>query len=92
MTAFVFGVTARRTASGSMVQSSSQTSTKTGVAPVYATGLAEATQVLSGRITSSPGPTPMVSKARWSAAVQEGVAMAYFTPRVLHTASSNRFK
>jgi hypothetical protein len=34
-------------------------STKTGVAPVYKIAFGTTTHVNAGRITSSPGPTPM---------------------------------
>ena len=42
---------------------SGSTSTKIGVAPTYAIGAAVAIQVVSGTITSSPGPTPMRQQA-----------------------------
>ena len=56
MIAFVRGVTSSATRSGSMFRSSSRTSAKTGVAPVWTITFAVAGQVIGVVITSSPGP------------------------------------
>lgn len=42
---------------------------KTGVAPTYLIGLTVATKVITGTITSSPGPIPSSYNARCNAAV-----------------------
>ena len=52
-----------------MFQVSGSTSTKTGVAPTYLIGLTVATKVITGTITSSPGPIPSSYNARCNAAV-----------------------
>src|SRR3954447_7756728 len=73
-TAFVRSVTAAATSAGSMLRSSSSTSTNTGVAPVCTITFAVAGQVIGDVITSSPGPIPRATSARWSAAVPEARA------------------
>ena len=80
MTAFVRGVTAARASSGSMLRSSSFTSTKTGVAPAWTITFAVAGHVIGVVITSSPGPTPSASSDRCSAAVPLESAIACFAP------------
>ena len=55
-------------------------STKTGVAPQYRMALAVAMNEWLAVITSSPGPTPMASNARWSAVVQFETAQAWAAP------------
>ena len=52
-----------------MFQVSGSTSTKTGVAPTYLIGFTVATKVITGTITSSPGPIPSSYSARCNAAV-----------------------
>ena len=49
--------------------------------PQVVIGAAVATQLISARITSSPGPTPNPDKPMCIAPVQDEVAMACFTPR-----------
>ena len=44
-------------------------------------GAAVAIQLVSARITSSPGPMPSAARPMCSAPVQLDVAMACFTPR-----------
>src|SRR5580765_412157 len=73
-TAFVRSVTAAATSAGSMLRSSSSTSTKIGVAPVCTITFAVAGQVIGDVITSSPGPIPRATSARCSAAVPEARA------------------
>ena len=55
-------------------------SAKIGVAPVYRTADAVATQVTSGTITSSPGPIPSASNDRCIAPVQLLVGKANLAP------------
>ena len=55
MIAFVLGVIARRTCSGSILKVSRSTSTRTGVAPAWMTLLTVAAKVIAGTMTSSPG-------------------------------------
>src|SRR5947207_10667298 len=57
-----------------MLRSSPRTSTKTGVAPAWTITFAVAGHVIGVVITSSPGPTPTASSARWSAAVPDATA------------------
>jgi hypothetical protein len=56
-------------------------STSTGVAPACSTALADATNVIAGTSTSSPGPTPSTCIDRISAAVQEETHRQCSTPR-----------
>ena len=53
-----------RNPAGHMFQVSGSLSTKTGVAPQYAIGLADAENVIDWQITSSPYPTPHCTNAR----------------------------
>ena len=55
MTARVCGVIAAATASGSMLKSSSRTSTNTGRAPAWRTQFAVAAKENAGTMTSSSG-------------------------------------
>ena len=55
-------------------------SQKTGAAPVQATVFAAATKLSDGETTSSPGPQPTASNARWSAAVPFETASACVAP------------
>ena len=71
MIAFVRSVTSAGISAGSMLRSPSRTSQKTGVAPQCSITFAVAGHVIGLVITSSPGPTPSASSARWSAAVPE---------------------
>ena len=57
-----------------MFRSESRTSAKTGVAPAWTITFAVAGHVIGVVITSSPGPTPTASSARWSAAVPDATA------------------
>jgi hypothetical protein len=81
MTALVRGVMRASKDLGSRHQLPGSTSANTGVAPTYATALAVATQVMSGTMTSSPGPMPRACMAMCSAPVQLDVAIAWSTPR-----------
>jgi hypothetical protein len=49
-----------------------------------------ATNVIAVVITSSPGPTPAASRARWSAAVPELTATAWLVPQWVANAVSKR--
>ena len=71
MIAFVRSVTSAGIRAGSMLRSPSRTSQKTGVAPQCSITFAVAGHVIGLVITSSPGPTPTASSARWSAAVPD---------------------
>src|SRR5438132_6983956 len=64
-----------------MLSVSSRTSAKTGVAPQWTITFAVAGQVIDVVITSSPGPTPTASRARWSAAVPDDSASTCFASR-----------
>src|SRR6266508_7031924 len=81
MTARDLRVIARRTASGFIQSVSVSTSTRTGVAPEYATALAVATKVRSGTMTSCPGPMLSASIAKCNAVVPLLVATANSTPQ-----------
>src|SRR5262245_43906342 len=89
MTAFVFGVTHAANESAVMHHVFSSMSAKTGVAPTYVTGAADAIQVTSGTTTSSPGPTPSAKSARWIADVHDGSAIACGTPSHFAKRDSN---
>jgi hypothetical protein len=90
MIAFVRGVSAAATASGSSHGSVvPTTSAKTGVAPVYATALTVATKVIEGTTTSSPGPRPAAAQARCSAAVPLVTARAWRAPVKAANSRSN---
>src|SRR5579862_1356125 len=69
--AFVRGVIAARIASAVTLPLRRSQSTKTEVAPTHSAVFAVAACVCAGMITSSPGPTPKYSNARWSAAAPE---------------------
>src|SRR5436309_3273700 len=58
-----------------MLRSPSQTSAKTGVAPVCTITFAVAGHVIGVVITSSPGPTPRATRARCIAAVPDETAI-----------------
>ncbi len=72
-----------------MLRSPSRTSQKTGVAPQCSITLAVAGQVIGLVITSSPGPTPSASSARWSAAVPEVTASTCSASRYAAMRSSS---
>ena len=74
MIAFVRSLTSAGISVGSMLRSPSRTSQKTGVAPQCSITFAVAGHVIGLVITSSPGPTPSASRARWSAAVPDASA------------------
>ena len=74
---------------GSMLRSSSRTSTKTGRAPRWTATLAVAGQVIGDVMTSSPGPMPRPASERWRAAVPEASASACFAPVSSATRSSS---
>src|SRR5258708_7956473 len=76
-TNLVFWVILSATWFMSIFQVSGSESTKTGVAPVYATALTVAIIVNVGRITSSPGPRSIVAMAKCSAEVPLVQATAY---------------
>src|SRR5262249_43496540 len=61
----------------------------TGRAPRCSTTAAVAVKVIGLVITSSPGPTPIASSARWSAAVQELTASAWRHPMASADAFAN---
>ena len=62
----------------------------TGTAPANTTAFKVSGQVTAGTITSSPGPMPVPSMARCSAAVPLEVATACLTPHASAQARSNR--
>src|SRR5215217_7758873 len=64
-----------------MLRSPSRTSAKTGVAPQWTITFAVAGQVRELVITSSPGRTPTVSSASWSAAVPDATASTCLVSR-----------
>src|SRR5439155_12801249 len=78
--AFVRGVIAASTRSGSMQSVSGSTSTMTGMAPANRTALAVATKVESGTITSSPGPIFSATITTSNAAVPLVTAIPCFAP------------
>src|SRR5215211_6161847 len=65
------------------------TSANTGWAPTYATALVVAMKENDGTTTSSPGPTPATSSARWSAVVQDETATAWSACMASAKADSN---
>ena len=91
MIALVAGVIAASALAGSMHQLSARISTKTGVAPTCTTGAAVAIQLVSARITSSPGPIPSAASPICMAPVQLEVAMAWGTPRCAAKPASSRW-
>ena len=64
---------------------------KTGVAPTCSTAFAEATNVIAGRRTSSPGPTPRQMSPRNKAAVHDETQRTCETPRYSPSISSKRW-
>src|SRR3954471_3248331 len=88
--AFVFGVTAARTASGSRLSVRGSTSANTGTPPSYMKQLALAANEYGDVITSSPAPIPAEMQSRCSPAVPEETAAAYGTPTHSASASSKR--
>ncbi len=88
--AWVRGVTAAATRAGSMSRCSSSTSTRTGTAPMRETASAVAMNVLAGRITSPPGPTPTARSASSSASVPLATPMQCADPTNAAYSSSNR--
>src|SRR5664280_1539321 len=64
-------------------------STNTGVAPVYSTAFADATNVMLGRTTTAPGLAPSPRSARCRAAVPEESANAPATPTRSAISASN---
>ena len=66
-------------------------SQNTGVAPLNITELAEAINVISGTITSSPGPISRAFKAQNNAAVPLVIAIACLDPVRSFVISSNSF-
>ena len=67
----VRGVMARSICAGSIVAVLGSTSTNTARAPVYSMAATVATNVNGTEMTSSPGPTPAASIAKWRALVPE---------------------
>ncbi len=88
MMARVRGVIARSAASRSIKPVPGTESTSTGVAPACSTALAEATKVMAGTSTSSPGPIPRTWSERISAAVHEETQRQSGTPRYSSSACS----
>ena len=80
MIAAVLRLTQASAESRSMRPLSSSTSQRTGVAPAWVTARADATNVIPGTITSSPGPMPAASIATVSAAVPEATPTQWRTP------------
>ena len=62
---------------GSMFQVSASLSTKTGLAPRYLTGFADAEKVKLWQMTSSPGPTPSITRPRCMADVPDAKATTW---------------
>src|SRR5476649_189207 len=89
MIAFVRDVIARSRRDGSIVNDRGSTSTNTALAPVYWIAATVATNVNGTVITSSPGPTPAASNARWSAAVPELTATPWSAPHTAANSCSN---
>ena len=85
----VRGVIAASTACGSMFIVRRSTSTNTGRAPQCSTTFAVAGNVRGEVITSSPGATPITSRARCRAAVQELRPTACRAPTYAANRSSN---
>ena len=67
----------RRACPGRATSASQVKSTKCGIAPVWLTAFAVATNVIAGRMTSSLGFTPSSNNATCSAAVPLTIAMAW---------------
>ena len=83
------GVIAGSMAAGSMLAVSGRQSTKTGVAPAWLTASAVAMKVLTGTMTSSPGPTPAACRARRTASVPELTPAQKPAPQNSAKAASN---
>ena len=67
---------------------SGRQSTKSGVAPAWLTASAVAMKVLTGTMTSSPGPTPAACSARRTASVPELTPVQNPAPQNLAKADS----
>ena len=91
MIALVAGPTAASAASRSMRPVPGSESIITGVAPVCSTALADATKVIVGTSTSSPGPIPSTRSASISAAVHDDRHRASATPVYSLSISSKRW-
>ena len=87
--ATVRGVTASPMRDGSMLAVSGRQSTKTGVAPQWLTASAVAMKVLTGTMTSSPGPTPAACSARRTASVPVLTPAQCSAPQNAANAASN---
>ena len=72
----------------SIVKERGSMSTKTGRAPVYSIAATVATKVNGTVTTSSPGPTPAASSARWSALDPLLTPMACPTPQAAANSAS----
>ena len=90
ISALVRGVIAASAASRSMRPWPGSLSTSTGVAPACSTAFAEATNVIAGTRTSSPGPMPSAMSASVSAAVHEARQRACGTSTYSDSMASNR--
>lgn len=62
---------------------------KTGIAPSSTMGLALAMKVRVEQRTRSPGPTPAMRNAKWSAAVPEETATAWGASTAIANSRSN---
>src|SRR3989442_13554117 len=91
MMALVRGVIARSTMAVSMFKVSASTSTRTGRALTCSMTLTEAANVNGVVITSSPGPTPSVTRAVGRAAVHEFSASRPDGPGYAARLVSHRF-
>src|SRR3989304_7024729 len=89
--AFVLGVIFLARSSGSIVKVFGLTSTYTGTAFACKVAVVSMITVIAGDITSSPGPTPAVSRAACNVDVPELKATAYFVPIFLAKACSSPF-
>ena len=83
-------VIASATSSGRTRNVSASTSTSTARAPQSSTAFAVAGKVYAGTITSSPGPIPSASSARWMAAVPDETATASAVPTALASRTLER--
>ena len=88
--AFVRGVIAASTASGSRLNVCGSMSANTGEAPSYIAQLAEATNEYGDVITSSPGPTPASRMQRCRPAVPDETAAQYGAPTASASIASKR--
>ena len=87
--AFVLVVIFFSIETGSIHHVSRSTSANTGFAPSQQTGDTLPIQVISGTITSSPGPTPSAMSTVCSAPWQLEVGHAYFTLKNFFNVSVN---